>query len=37
VLRRVEDQLLELALLKNPHHDVSTNEEHRDAAGYDDA
>jgi len=36
VLRRVEDQLLELALWKNPHHDVSTNEEHRDAPGYDD-
>jgi len=35
MLWRVQNQLLELALRKNPHHDLSIVEEHRDAQGYD--
>ena len=35
MLRRIQNKLLDLALRKNPHHDVSIVEEHRDAPGYD--
>ena len=35
VLRRVQNQLLQLALRQDPHRDLSMVGEHRDAQGYD--